>query len=100
MTIELREEVMGHSGVIFFIQLFAGCQEDVFYHPGPSTEVNGRIDNNTVVLGGLFPVHIIKDSDCGGIFDLEIPLLEAMVLAIYSKYKQQFIPTSWSDFEV
>ncbi len=37
---------------------------------------------DTVVLGGLFPVHKNQDNQCGDILDLGLQRLEAMVLAV------------------
>ena len=49
------------------------------------TGVNGSMESvnniDILVLGGLFPVHEMENNDCGGISDLGIQTMEAMVLA-------------------
>ena len=57
--------------------------QEVTFYRGIGTEGSSRLENKVnndrVVLGGLFPVH--EDNDCGKIFELGIQTLEAMVLA-------------------
>ena len=82
--------------VLFILFLFktfwlVGGQETTVYI-GPA--VNGSIDNgnnDVVVLGGLFSVHNGEENGCGKIFDLDMPLLEGMVLAIQKINKNSSI---------
>ena len=79
--------------VLFLFKTFwlIGGQETTVYI-GPA--VNGSIDNgnnDVVVLGGLFSVHNGEENGCGKIFDLDMPLLEGMVLAIQKINKNSSI---------
>ena len=53
----------------------------VYVGTGVGGSVNVEATNDVLVLGGLFPVHSNEDNSCGGVLDLGIQRLEAMVLA-------------------
>ena len=87
---------------LFYLTSLAESQETLVFN---GTGVNGRVDitgnNDVIVLGGLFPVHKNVDNRCGGILDLGVQRLEAMVLATEKiNNDQNFLPGVDLAFEI
>ena len=63
------------------------CQEDLVYR-GTGVEYNGSrhssntFDNQTIIIGGLFSIHLNENSECARIRTRSIQIIEAMVLTI------------------
>ena len=70
-----------------FVWLAEGkLKEGIVYS---STEVDGALESNVIVLGGLFPVHNVENNKCGSIRGIQP--LEGMVLATQMVNDNPFI---------
>ena len=67
--------------LLYLSWLCGGQQASVYIGTGVNGGMDSEINNDILVLGGLFPVHEMEDDDCGVIYDLGVQTLEAMVLA-------------------
>ena len=73
----------------------------VYVGTGIGGSVSVEDGNDVLVLGGLFPVHRNEDNRCGGILDLGVQRLEAMVLAIQDiNSDTSFLPGVTLAFEI
>ena len=57
-------------------------ERTVYFGDGLTTTERAHTTDDVVIIGGLFPVHKNDDNQCGGILDLGIQRLEALVLAV------------------
>ena len=67
--------------LLYLSWLCGGQEVSVYIGTGVNGSMEIENDNDILVLGGLFPVHINEDDDCGAIYDLGVQTLEAMALA-------------------
>ena len=69
------------SMILLLVYMARGQEAVIYAGKGVSNSLDGDNNSTILVLGGLFPVHTFEDGSCGGIFDLGVQTLEAMVLA-------------------
>ena len=73
----------------------------VYVGTGIGGSVSVGDGDDVLVLGGLFPVHRNEDNRCGGILDLGVQRLEAMVLATHDiNNNPNFLPGVTLAFEL
>ena len=75
--------------ILFLLASYTGsvsCQRDVgqvYFGTGTNGSNNGEdINNYTIVLGGLFSIHINENNMCDRIHETPIQYVEAMVLTV------------------
>ena len=67
--------------LLYLSWLCRGHEASVYIGTGVNGGMESERHNDILVLGGLFPVHVMEGADCGAIDDLGVQTLEAMVLA-------------------
>lgn len=89
--------------LLLVLNLVAGVSPEgtVYVGDGLTPSERANTPGDVIVIGGLFPVHKNDDNRCGGILDLGMQRLEALVLAVRKiNHDSTLMPGIFVEFEI